>query len=71
MQCSLAINTEMLAIPGPDHGMDLELPLYDMLLPNEATELPIHQMPEQVQAPTEVGGLLELLPGKELQYAMS
>ena len=39
-------------------------------LPNKAAEPPIYQPPEQIQAPTRVGGLLELLPGKELQHVM-
>jgi len=55
----------------PDHGMDLVPQLHNTLLPpNEAAEPSIHQLPEQIQAPTRVGGLLELLPGEESQHAM-
>ena len=71
IQRSLAVDTETLAIPVPDHSVDLEPQLHDtLLLPNEATEPPIHQLPEQIQAPTRVGGLLESLPGEESQCTM-
>jgi len=71
MQRSLAVNTEMPAIPVPDHSVDLELQVHNAPLPpNKAAEHPIHQAPEQIQAPTKVGGPLESLPGEALQCAM-
>jgi len=71
MQRSLAVDTEMPAIPVPDHGADLEPQPHDAPpLPNEAAEHPIHQPPEQIRAPTEVGGPLESLPGEASQRAM-
>jgi len=49
MQCSLAINTEMPAIPVPGHSVDLEPQLHNTPLPpNEAVEHPIHQAPKQI-----------------------
>jgi len=70
-QRSLAVDTETPAIPVPDHGADLEPQPHDAPpLPNEAAEHPIHQAPEQIRAPTEVGGLLESLPGEASQRAM-
>jgi len=70
-QRSLAVDTETPAIPVPDHGADLELQPHDALPPpNEAAEHPIHQEPEQIQAPTEVGGLLESLLGEASQCSM-
>ena len=64
-QRSPAANPGTPDIPVPDRGADLELPP-----PNEAAEPPIHQLPEQIQAPTEVGGPLESLPGEESQHTM-
>jgi len=70
-QCSLAVDTETPAILVPDHGVDLELQPHDALpLPNEATEHPIHQAPEQIRAPTEVGGPLESLLGEASQHVI-
>jgi len=68
-QCSPAANTGTPDIPVPDHGTDLELPPHDTPLPNKAAEPPIHQPPEQTQAPTGVGGLLESLLGEASQRA--
>jgi len=70
MQCSPAIDTEMPATPEPDYGMDLEPQPHDRLPPNEATEPPIHQSPEQIQAPTDVEGPLESFRGETLQRTM-
>jgi len=70
-QRSLAIDTEMPAIPVPDHGADLEPQPHDAPPPpNEAVQHPIHQPPEQIQALTGVEGLSESLPGKKSQRAM-
>ena len=70
-QRSLAVNAETLAIPVPDHSVDLEPQPHDAPPPpNEAAEHPIHQPPEQIRAPTEVGGPLESLPGEASQRAM-
>jgi len=69
MQRSPAIDIETPAIPVPDHGVDLEPQLHDTPLPpNEGTEPSTHQLPEQIRAPTEVEGLLELLPGEKSQH---
>jgi len=68
-QCSPAANTGTPDILVPDHGADLELLPHNTLLPNKAAEPPIHQLPEQTQAPTGVGGSLELLLGEASQRA--
>ena len=65
-----AVNTGTPASPVPDHSADLELPPHDTPPPNEAAEPPIHQPPEQIQAPTEVGGPLKSLTGEASQRAM-
>ena len=68
MQHSLAINIETPAIPVLDHGTDLEPQPHNTLPPpNEGAEPSTHQLPEQIQAPTEVEGLLL---GKESQRTM-
>jgi len=67
MQHSLAVDTETLAIPVPEHGADLEPQPHDTPPPpNEGAEPPIYQLPKQVRAPTEVEGPL---PGEESQCA--
>jgi len=71
MQCLVAINAGMPAIPEPeDHGADLDLPPHNMLPPNKVTEPHIHQPPKQIKAPTEAGGQLESFWGKQIQHAM-
>jgi len=66
VQRSAAINARTPAIPEPEDGADLEPlpPPYDMLPPNEAAESSTQQSPEQIRAPTEVGGSLKPLRGK-------
>jgi len=70
-ECSPAVDIETPATPEPDHSADLEPQLHNILLPpNKAMEPPIHQPPKQIQAPTIVGGPLELLLGGESQCVM-
>jgi len=70
-QRSPAANTGTPDIPVPDHGADLEPQPHDTPPPpNGAAEPPIHQPPEQIQAPTSLGGLLESLLGEEPKRAM-
>jgi len=62
----LSLATEATVGRGPaDPGPPLEFGIEaTLLLPNEATKPPICQQPEQTQAPTRVGGLLESLLGE-------
>jgi len=69
-QHSPAVNTGMSAIPIIDHGIILEPPLHDMLLPNKGAESLDHHPSKQSQATTEVGGPLESLLGEGLQRTM-
>jgi len=75
MQHSPASSIGISAIPEPDRGTDLEhrrcrVSRHDLPPPDEAMEPHIHQLPKQIQAPTEVGGPLESLRGEASWHAM-